>query len=339
MLHGESGRLNTAGSAVSTLQQAPRPTGPAVSVHSLTEKGRGDTVRRFHALSLRALPLGIVVLLLAAMPATANDVWPDTMPDSADEMEAFVNARYDVLDAELRSGIEVAEREGMLDVFALDEALGYTMSEESSDRTHARVTQWLRQAADNGEVDDETASRISRTADERKENHENIGERLVSSLMQKMADTGAGDNRQAQAWLSVFALFAVDFTEAMKNLGERDVNRVVQGIHGDVPPAVMAAATGSEDRQARETAFLEVMQASATASETVCTGAASRTVPGGREDSQHLRGMITEHCAIILAGVAVGDMPPVMLDLYRAAGWDETMGPVMADWHARVEIN
>lgn len=271
---------------------------------------------------------------MLALPAQAD--WPEQVPDDADGLEEFVNARYDVLDAELEAAIEVAREDGRLDVHALNEVLNYSMTSDSSDQTYARFNQRLRQAAGNDEIDSETVQRLEDLAAGRKAQHEEIGADLVAALMQKMAETGAGENQQAQAWLTVFALFALEFTDAMADLDEADVNAAVAEINREVPSQIIAAARAAEDSETQERAFLEVMQASAEAADQVCMGPAESTVPAGREDTDHLRGMISEHCKIIIAGVAVGEMPDAMLTLYQAAGWDETMAPVLDDWAARV---
>ena len=274
---------------------------------------------------------------MLALPVTAD--WPEQVPDDADGLEEFVNARYDVLDAELEAAIDVARENGRLDVHALDDALHYSMSSESSDQTYARFNQRLRQAAGNDDMDSETVQRLEDLAAHRKEQHEEIGNELVAELMRNMSENGAGENQQAQAWLAVYALFALDFTDAMADLDEAGVNAAVSGIKREVPSQILAAARSADDSETRERAFLEVMQASAEASDEVCMAPAESTVPAGREDTDHLRGMMSEHCKIILAGVAVGEMPEAMLALYQAAGWDETMAPVLSDWAGRIADN
>ncbi|MCK8516051.1 hypothetical protein M0534_06900 [Methylonatrum kenyense] len=276
-------------------------------------------------------------LAMAVLPLQAD--WPEQVPEDADGLEEFINARYDVLDAELEAAMNVAREDGKIDVYALDEVLVYSMSSDSSDQTYAQFNQRLRQAAGNDEIDNDTLQRLEELASERKAQHEEIGNDLVAALMQKMAETGAGENQQAQAWLTVFALFALDFTEAMKALDETAVRAAVTGIEGDLPPQVLSAARSAPEDETRETAFLEVMQSSAEAADEVCMLPAQETVPSGREDTDHLRGMLAEHCKIIIAGIAVGDMPNAMLSLYQAAGWDETMGPVMDEWVARLNDN
>ena len=295
---------------------------------------RGDTVKSRHCSRLQMLIVGLMAAIaMTALQAQAD--WPDEMPGDAEGMKAYLETRYDMLDAELEAAIEVANREGKLDIFELDAALHYSMSSESSDRTYARVNQGLREAAGSDEIDSETVQQLEELAAERKAAHEEIGNELVATLMNKMAETGAGDNQQAQAWLAVFALFAVDFSEAMGAMSTDAVRGAVDGIRQDLPSQILSAATSAPDKETRENAFLEVMQSSAEASDTACQRPAERTVPGGREDTDHLRGMMAEHCQIIIAGVAVGEMPEAMLTLYQAAGWDETMAPVMDDLVSR----
>ena len=287
----------------------------------------------------RSIMLMLGLCLGISMQALAND-WPEAIDGSSGEnaysdAEHFITTRYDALDAEMSNAMDVVGKDGRVDVLALNAALHRVTSGQSSDHTYNAVMEWLEENPRAADLDEDQRDAIEKLVANRKENHEDDGERLVAALMRKMKDTSPAEQPQAQAWLSVFALFAVDFSKQMEKLPEQAAHEAVAAIRAETPTEVMHAARSGREGPERERAFLEIMQVSASGSQAVCLHVATRTIPGGREDSEHLRGMIAEHCNIIFAKIAVGDMPQAMKDLYYAAGWEETMEPVTEHWYAR----